>query len=296
MRRLALPPLLFAVLLSACSEAPAPAAQESLAAAPPATDDAAVDAAAPIDAMGTSQVLAVDALPFAATLASNTPYAEARPAILAAGWRPVVTDACAENVGGEATVCRELPELESCSGTGAGYCLMAFGSDDGSQELKLRTVGGHGGWAAMGEAATVRLDGAELAAVDTPVDRACGSGDFMTFLETFAADPTVRAAWTAPLVRVALRYDVGEDSVEVAALQRAAEFRGFPVTHQGEAFHHVDAMGAVDMAPLALRVTEPDPDTRDVAFDYGMSEGNRVRFIRSGECWQLVEDPDPPSP
>ena len=36
--------------------------------------------------------------------------------------------------------------------------------------------------------------------------------------------------------------------------------------------------------------------TRDVAFDYGMSEGNRVRFVRSGDCWELVEDPDPPSP
>jgi hypothetical protein len=47
---------------------------------------------------------------------------------------------------------------------------------------------------------------------------------------------------------------------------------------------------------LALRISEPDPDTRDVAFDYGMSEGNRVRFTRSGDCWELVEDPDPPSP
>jgi hypothetical protein len=288
-------PLLLVLTLAACSDAPAPAAQEPLAA--PSTDAPAAGsepaeappAAAPIDAPS------LEALPFAASLAAGTPYADARAALQAAGWRPIVTDACAENVGGEAAVCRELPELEACSGTGAGYCLMAFGSPDAAQALSLRTSGGHDGWAATGDAATVRLDRAELAAVSPPADRTCGSGDFMTFLETFAADPTVRAAWTAPLVRVALRYDLGEDSVDVAAFQRAAEFGGFPVTHQGEAFHHVDANGAVDMAPLALRVTEPDADTRDVAFDYGMSEGNRVRFIRSGECWQLAEDPDPPS-
>lgn len=297
MRRYAtLAPLLLAFGLAACSDAPAPAAQEPLAA--PSTDvptagsepAEAPPAAAPVAAPS------LESMPFAASLAAGTPYADARAAIQAADWRPIVTEACAENVGGEATVCRELPELEACSGTGAGYCLMAFGSPDAAQALSLRTTGGHDGWAATGDAATVRLDRAELAAVTAPADRACGSSDFMTFLESFAGDPTVRAAWTAPLVRVALRYDVGEDSIEVAALQRGAEFRGFPVTHHGEAFHHADASGAVDTTPLALRVTEPDADTREVAFDYGMSEGNRVRFVRRGECWELTEDPDPPSP
>jgi len=283
MNRLAALPLTLAVALAtACSDAPA--SPSSPAAPPPASVEA--QASAP----------SVAALPFAAQLAAGQPYAEVRAAILAAGWRPIVTEACAENVGGEATICRELPELEACSGTGEGFCRMAFGSAEADQALTLRTVGGHDGWATTGEAATMRLDRADLGTVDPPADRACGSSDFVTFLETFAADPSVRAAWTAPLVRVALRYDLGEDSVDVAALQRADEFRGFPVIHQGEAFHHVDANGAVDLAPLALRVTEPDPDTRDVAFDYGMSEGNRVRFARSGDCWELVEDPDPPSP
>jgi hypothetical protein len=293
MRRL--PPsllMLAAALATACSEAPAPSAP--LPVAPVAPDAVPAPALEPVAAAASPASIAT--LPFAAQLAAGRPYAEVRTAILEAGWRPIVNDACAENVGGEAVICRELPELEACSGTGEGFCLMAFGSTAAGQALKLRTVGGHDGWAATGEAATMRLDRADLVAADPPADRVCGSSDFLTFLETFAADPSVRAAWTAPLVRVALRYELGEDSVDVAALQRAAEFRGFPVIHQGEAFHHVDANGAVDLAPLALRVTEPDPDTRDVAFDYGMSEGNRVRFARSGDCWELVEDPDPPSP
>ena len=286
MPRPAAVPLIFALLLSACTEAPPPAEPQPLVA-----DDPAAPAGSSPDAAAPSR----DLLPFAASLASDTPYAEVRAAVLADGWRPIVTNACAENVGGEAAICRELPELEACSGTGAGYCLMAFGNADGTQELKLRTAGGHEGWSASGDAATVRLDHAELVSVEAAPGLGCESAEFPVFLERFAADPAIRAAWTAPLVRVALRYDLGEDSVEVAALQRAAEFRGFPVTHQGESFHYVAANGAVDTTPLALRISEPDPDARDVAFDYGMSEGNRVRFIRSGACWQLVEDPDPPS-
>lgn len=284
--------MLAVALATACSEAPATSSPMPAAAATP--EHAPAAPAAAVEALPSSPSLAT--LPFAAQLAVGQPYAEVRAAILAAGWRPVVTDACAENVGGEAAICRELPELEACSGTGEGVCLMAFGSAEARQTLTLRTVGGHEGWATTGEAATVRLDRADLVATDPPTDRVCGSSDFVTFLETFAGDPSVRAAWTAPLVRVALRYDLGEDSVDVAALQRADAFRGFPVIHQGEAFHHVDANGAVDLAPLALRISEPDPDTRDVAFDYGMSEGNRVRFARRGDCWELVEDPDPPSP
>lgn len=293
MNRLA-PPLLMlaAALATACSEAPAPSVPLPAAAVTP--DAAPVPPATPVEAVPSPPSIA--ALPFAAQLVAGRPYAEVRAAILAAGWRPIVTEACAENVGGEAAICRELPELEACSGTGEGFCRLAFGSSDARQALTLRTVGGHEGWATTGEAATVRLDRADLVAADPPADRVCGSSDFVTFLETFAGDPSVRAMWTAPLVRVTLRYDLGEDSVEVAALQRADAFRGFPVIHRGEAFHHVDANGAVDLAPLALRISEPDPDTRDVAFDYGMSEGNRVRFTRSGDCWELVEDPDPPSP
>lgn len=293
MNRLAPPALLLAVALTtACSPAAEPSSLPHADAV--ALEAAPAPAAAPVGPVPSPPSIA--ALPFAAQLAAGQPYADVRAAILGAGWRPIVTEACAENVGGEAAICRELPELDACSGTGEGFCLMAFGSSDARQALQLRTVGGHEGWAATGDAATVRLDRADLVAADPPSDRVCGSGDFVTFLETFAGDPSVRAAWTAPLVRVALRYDLGEDSVEVAALQRAAEFRGFPIVHQGEAFHHVDANGAVDLAPLDLRITEPDPDTRDVAFDYGMSEGNRVRFARRGDCWELVEDPDPPSP
>ena len=288
---------LLAIALSACGESPPPGP------AADARDAAPADAGLPPDAASAAQqppavaptpARAVDALPFAAALAVGTPYAIAREAVIAAGWRPVITPACAENVGGEAAICRELPELEVCSGTGAGYCRMAFGSADGSDVLVLRTAGGHDGWSTTGESATVRIDGAERV-VAVPAGGACPSADFAPFLEAFAADPAVRAAWTAPLVRVALRYELGEESRRVDGFVRAADFTGFPVVHRGEAFHHVDAEGATDPAPLALRIDEPDADTRDVSFEHGMSEGNRLRFVRRDGCWQLAEDPEPPA-
>lgn len=295
------PPLVLVALLPlallACSDAAVDAD------APPAPDGATVEAPATPHDVAASAVVpapaaaspAVSDLPFAAMLAAGTPYAEAREALLAAGWRPIITPACAENVGGDAAICRELPEIESCSGTGAGYCLMAFADPASASALALRSTGGHADWSARGEAATMRLDRAELEPVAPAAGAACPSADFPTFLEAFAADPAVRAAWTAPLVRVALRYDVGEDSVVVDGAMRAADFAGFPVVHQGDAFHRVDASGAVDLAPLALAITEPDADTRDVAFRYGASEGNTVRFARAGECWRLVADPEAPA-
>lgn len=274
-------------LLLACAESP--------------SDATTVPPLAPaVTAAATSAVATpLDAAPFAAALAAGTPYADAREAVLRAGWRPIITPACAENVGGEARICRELPELEACSGTGEGLCRLAFADAAGSQTLMVRTKGGHADWVARGEAAMMRIDGAELAAVapspDAAAGAACPSPDFLAFLEAFAADPAIRAAWTAPLVRTSMRYDLGEDSIVVEGAVRAAEFTGFPVVHRGEAFHFLAADGQVDPAPLALEISEDGAGSRRVSFAYGMGEGNSVRFLRVGECWQLAEDPEPPA-
>lgn len=236
---------------------------------------------------------AVSALPFAEVLVADTPYAAVRDAVAAAGWRPVITPACAENVGGEATACREWPELDACSGSGDGLCLMAFADPNASRELQLATVGGSGEAYSRGADARVRLRTATLRVLDPAPVAACPSTDFATFLKAFAADPGVRSAWTAPLVRVAVRYELGEDSRIVEAFIRADAFRGFPVVHQSEAFHYRDAAGVVDPTPLTLTWAEDGADRMRVSFDYGLSEGNSLRFIRSSECWQLVEDPEP---
>lgn len=275
-----------ALTLAGCSDASTPPPSE---AELPSTAPVAEAPAAPLDAA----TEALSALPFAGVLVTDTPYAEVRDAVAAAGWRPIITPACAENVGGEAVACREWPELEACSGSGDGPCLMAFADPNALRELQLATVGGSGEAHSRGVDARVRLQTATLRVLDPSPVVACPSADFATFLEAFAADPDVRAAWTAPLVRVAARYELGEDSRVVDAVVRADAFRGFPVVHESGAFHYRDAAGVVDPAPLTLTSVEDGPDSMRVSFDYGLSEGNSLRFTRSGDCWQLAEDPEP---
>lgn len=275
-----------AVALAGCSDASTPPPTEAVM---PASE---LFAEAPLAAFDPAAE-ALSALPFAEVLVADTPYAEVRDAVAAAGWRPVITSACAENVGGEATACREWPELDACSGSGDGPCLMAFADPNAPRELQLATVGGSGEAYSRGADARVRLQTATLRVLDPTPVAACPSTDFAMFLEAFAADPAVRAAWTAPLVRVAVRYELGEDSRVVDAVMRADAFRGFPVVHENGAFHYRDAAGVVDPAPLTLTWAEDGAGSVRVSFDYGLSEGNSLRFTRSDDCWQLAEDPEP---
>jgi hypothetical protein len=55
-------------------------------------------------------------------------YPEARKVILALGWIPEGED-CVGAGTGEAT-CTDFPEIDSCSGTGVGYCAMTFRRGD----------------------------------------------------------------------------------------------------------------------------------------------------------------------
>lgn len=58
-------------------------------------------------------------------------YADLRTAVLAQGWKPVPTAECKRNVGGDANICAQLPELESCSGD--GYCISHYESPTGER-------------------------------------------------------------------------------------------------------------------------------------------------------------------
>jgi hypothetical protein len=55
-------------------------------------------------------------------------YPEAREVILGMGWIPAGED-CGGGGTGEAT-CSDFPEIDSCSGTGMGFCAMTFRRGD----------------------------------------------------------------------------------------------------------------------------------------------------------------------
>ena len=83
---------------------------------------------------------------------NNADYAQLRAAILAEGWRPVVNPDCQSNVyGGSreepiqpsgANVCRQLTEIQSCSGD--GYCNMYFSKRGQTAFLRVMTYGDYG--------------------------------------------------------------------------------------------------------------------------------------------------------
>ncbi len=65
-------------------------------------------------------------------------YPDARKAIVRLGWTPV--DGGCSGGGTRPRLCATYPEINNCSGTGAGFCNMLF--ERGQRCLFVVTVGG----------------------------------------------------------------------------------------------------------------------------------------------------------
>ena len=276
--------LMLALLLSAAACKPSePVAAQSTAAPAEVTEPAAVSASKN---------------DFAFT--KEMPYATLRKRLADAGWLPLRDPMCSENVGGEARVCRTLPEVESCSGD--GDCVMHFANASEGKRIRVTTYGPSDRWDVPGEEAALAVkswDVSVLQPAAKPADNvapACPSRDFDTFLKAFASDDRIERAFTAPLVKVAELYsDDAGDHVRMVYMTGAA-YDDFNVNHADNAFHFVDSEGKVDTSPLALEVSKASESVRTVRYRYGMSEGNSYRFENMGDCWYLSEDPEAPSP
>lgn len=67
------------------------------------------------------------------SLPINISYAEARTAILAGGWKPLINQRADYEDVSSISVFLNLGyhEVDGCSGTGMGYCKFIFNSNDG---------------------------------------------------------------------------------------------------------------------------------------------------------------------
>jgi hypothetical protein len=281
--------LLIAGLLTACEPSAPVAATAGAASAEPAPATAAPVAAE------TAPVAATPAID--AAFAKDMPYATLRRQLLDAGWLPLRDPACWENAGGDASVCGELPEVESCSGD--GYCNMAFANAAEGKRIDVSTYGPYERWNKSGEEAAVAVRSwkiSPLEAVAVASAPACPSGDFEAFLQDFAADEKIERAFTSPLVKVA-ELGGGEDGDDtVLVYEPGAKYDGFNVTYADKSFHYVDSEGVKDASALTLKIESQGENVRNVRYLYGMSEGNSYRFERKDGCWYLTQDPEPPSP
>lgn len=277
-----------AILLSGlggCGSASPPAVETHADAAPVATPTPPVGQEA-------SDVLSADV-----QLTRGMPYAEARERLIDTGWQPLRDPACWEKVGGEAAVCDDLPETDACSAD--GRCMFRFANTELDLVMRIGVEGPYDRWDTPGEEASVTVTSWQTIPVhaSAPALPECPSQDFRLFLQVFASSERIREGFTAPLVRVAELYsnEAGDHARDV--LMTAEDYRGFNVVYRQDAYHFVAADGEADPAPLPLQVEEASGGkARLVRYRYGMSEGNSYRFEQQDGCWQLVADPEPPSP
>lgn len=227
-------------------------------------------------------------------LKKGMPYAELRKVVMAEGWSPIVESECKRNVGGEASICDELPELESCSSD--GYCVMWFAHDASKNKFHVGTYGDYSRWNTPVEQAALAVRFWEFSATADKVEIACPSQNFKTFLQAFASDPQVRKAFTLQTVKVVELVDVdGDYETRIAAMNRS-EYEGFNLHYANGGFHVVDAAGKIDPNAIAVDIQTEAAGGYLVSYRYGMSEGNSYRFRQQQGCWYLAEDPEPPSP
>jgi hypothetical protein len=125
----------------------------------------------------------------------------------------------------------------------------------------------------------------------------CPGRSFEEFLQSFASDEKTRSTFTADQVSVTdyRNPDALEQSDTVTTKVSKSEYRDFTLKYADNAYHNVDAAGAMDPAPVNIEIERRGPDYL-VSYVYGMSEGNSWVFQPSGTCWVLAADPTPPTP
>lgn len=273
--------LALSALVSACDAAPS-------------TDTQARAATPAVNEPAQSQVRAAERV-LEGVLKKDMAYVDLRNAVLAEGWLPLVDPLCEENVGGEAAICSQLAELESCSGD--GRCLMRFAHGSDQSVLKVDAYGDYTKWPLSGESAVLNVRGWEFSpAQGATMVAQCPSQNFEDFLNAFAGDDGVQRDFTLPLVKVMQYRDAGEDHETYPSYVSAADYSGFRIDRGADGFHIVDSTGKADPMPTPLEIKPEAEGSYYVSYRYGMSEGNSYRFQHRRGCWYLAEDPDAPSP
>lgn len=216
-------------------------------------------------------------------LKNEMAYEELRKTVLADGWLPLVTPECKENVGGEAKICDQQPEVESCSGD--GHCNMQFAHGD--TQAKLR-VGTYDGLVKFFEFSLVP---------NNDITASCPSQNFEEFLQRFASDKEIQTAFTSSFIKVEELVLGGEEGFDTRETYfNKSDYKDFDLEYAKDGFHVIDGDDKVDPTATAIDTKQDGPEQYIVKFSYGMSEGNSYKFKKLKGCWYLTEDPDAPSP
>ncbi len=223
-------------------------------------------------------------------LKTGVGFPEARAALAAAGWLPLHDRAdCMDKLGGRSALCYSTPELASCEDAG---CTLEFANADVMQRLSLM-VGAPVGSDPDETPAFGAVKSWALSSIGaTAPAGACPAAEFDAFLKMFAADPLVRAQYTAPLVRVAQtigRGDAGDQTQQTYVV--AGNYTGFALSYRDGAWYPSVDASAPRPAPLDVRISAEDGGAYYVNVP-GNVEGVSYRFERHNDCWRLAADRD----
>jgi hypothetical protein len=285
--------LALTALISACDAAP-PTDSQAMAAAP------AVNESAPQPESSQPSNAAAQALE--GVLKKDMAYADLRRAVLDKGWLPLMDPQCKENVGGVAAICNELMELESCSSD--GHCMMRFAENSSQNVLRVATYGDYRKWDAPGREADMTVQSWESSVLKSEsavsskngAATSCPSQKFEDFLKAFAQDEKLQAAFTKPLVEVAVLLDLDEEGYKPERMYvRSQDYKDFRLTHRPDGYHFVGGDGVVDSQPVPVEIASEAGNAYLVKVPYG-TESVSYRFRSNAGCWYLAEDPEPPSP
>lgn len=148
-------------------------------------------------------------------LTKGMPYIELRKTVLAQGWLPLVTPECKENVGGEATICDQQPEVESCSGD--GHCNMQFAHGDSQTKLRVGTYADNTKFWEFSDlensdSAIINEANAPMSGADSLAADACTQKGYWSFFESFVKSEVIRKSHTSP--KVEIRSYSGKTKIE----------------------------------------------------------------------------------
>ncbi len=250
--------------------------------------------AAPVEETAPAPEAPAAAPAIAARLKAGTPYAEALPVIAAEGWLPLQDrEACRQQLGDRAGLCRNAPELAACD-QAAATCRLQF-AQLGSQQTLSIEVGAPSGDEDEGPVRFGALKSWAFAARSAPptASAGCPAADFDGFLKAFSSDPGVRQRYTAPLVQVTQSFDEQEAGyVQRQVLVAAEDYADFSLAYRDGGYHVVDSAGGVSPAAVPLQIQREAGEGYYVKIPDDV-EGMSYRFERHQGCWRLATDPDP---
>lgn len=235
--------------------------------------------AAPAATASVEETPAANAPEPAVGIEAGMAYAEARVQLVKAGWTPPPLPAngfseadtkVKAECNGSVALCTAMPELEACSGSNEGACVMNWSSASGKQ-LRVSTTGG---------LAQAKVQSFQVMSASGAASMACPSLVFEDFLTAYRNDVNVQRAFTAdPLEMTYLDTASADASPKELRKSLGWEALEKPVMVGSETLANEGLVQAIEGGDKHHQVVETQPGTGvKTTYEFSQFDG----------CWRLT--------